>query len=125
MSDAKSTPPHPLSGTQMRSQRDRNNRASTEMTTPFPARNASIHLTMPAPINQKAFAAIHSQSECQRGRQYAKQILLRRLSRHKSDVDDTATWHDAQVNASAWHFAFTQQEKCRHGVKRSFGMASH
>lgn len=124
MSDAKSTPPHPLSGTQMRSQRDRNNRASTEMTAPFPARYASIHLTMPAPINQKVFTTIHSQSECQRGRQYAKQILLRRLSRHKSDADDTATWHDVQVNASAWHFAFTQQEKCRHGVKRSFGMAS-
>ncbi|WP_017459952.1 MULTISPECIES: hypothetical protein [Kosakonia] len=40
-----------------------------------------------------------------------------------SDLHDTATWRDAQVNASAWHFAFTQQEKCRHSVKHSFGMA--
>lgn len=124
MSDAKSTPSHPLSGTQMRSKRDCHSRTRREMTAPFPARYASIHLTMPAPINQKVFTTIHSQSECQRSRQYAKQISLSRLSRHKSDADDTATWHDAQVNASAWHFAFTQQEKCRHGVKRSFGMAS-
>ncbi len=123
MSDAKSTPAHPQSGTQMRSQRDRHSRASTETTALFPAHYASIHLTMPAPINVKEFTTIHSQSESQRSRQYAKQISLSRLSRTKSDADDTATWRDAQVNASAWHFAFTQQEKCRHSVKCSFGIA--
>lgn len=123
MSDAKSTPAHPLSCTQMRSQRDRHSRTSTETTALFPARYASIHLTIPAPINQKAFAVIHSQRECQRDQQYAELISQNRLNRYKSDADDTATWHNAQVNASAWHFAFTRQEKCHHGVKRSFGMA--
>ncbi|WP_156773102.1 hypothetical protein [Kosakonia sacchari] len=123
MSDAKSTPSHPQSATQMRSKRGCHSRGSTEITARFPARYAAIRITKSAPVNQKAFAAIHSQRECQRSRQYTKQISLSRLSRHKSDADDTATWHDAQVNASAWHFAFTRQEKCHHGVKRSFGMA--
>ncbi|MDZ7322979.1 hypothetical protein N4G41_15195 [Kosakonia sacchari] len=123
MSDAKSTPPHPQSATQMRSKRGCHSRVNTEITARFPARYAAIRITKSAPINQKAFAAIHSQCGCQRDQQYAELISQNRLSRHKSDADDTATWRDAQVNASVWHFAFTQQEKRRHSVKRAFSMA--
>ncbi len=124
MSDAKSTPSHPLSGTQMRSKRGCHRRVSTEITARFPALSASICMTMPAPIKMQGLPANHSQSECQRCLQFIEHIPLSQLPGNESDARDTATWRDAQVNASALHFAFTQQGKCRHGVKRPFGMAS-
>ncbi len=122
MSDAKSTPSHPQSATQMRSKRGCHSRVSTEITARFPACYAATRITKSAPANQKTSSAIHSQRECQRDQQYAEHISQGRLNRHKSDLRDTATWRDARVNTSALHFAFTQQEKCRHGVKRPFGM---
>lgn len=122
MSDAKSTPSHPQSATQMRSKRGCHSRVSTEITARFPARYAATRITKSAPVNQKTSSAIHSQCECQRDQQYVERISQGRLNRHKSDLHDIATWRDAQVNASALHVAFTQQEKCRHGVKRPFGM---
>ncbi|MFE4112431.1 hypothetical protein [Kosakonia sp. YIM B13611] len=124
MSDAKSTPSHPLSGFQMQSRRFSHSRTKTWLPTLFPVPYASIRVSILPLMSKKVPAAIHSQSECQRDQQYAKYISLSRLIDNESDTHGTAKCRDVQMNASTLRFAFTHQEKCRHGVKRTFGMAS-
>lgn len=123
MSDAKSTSSHPLSGTQMRSKRDCHSRVSAEMTALFPALDASIRITMPAPINEKTFAANHSQSECQRCLQFVKHISLSRLIGHGSVFCNTEKRRCTPINAKSWRNVFSRQVTGYRTTGHRFGSA--